>query len=69
MALGPGKYDALCTHVRNEAKARGAIVIVWGGEHGSGFSVQIAPEDTIEIPRALRRIAKEIEHDILGGSH
>lgn len=38
MALGPGKYDDLCTYVREKAKAEGAIVIVYGGERGQGFS-------------------------------
>ena len=40
MPIGPGKYDQLCTHVREIANARAAIIIVLDGEAGSGFSVQ-----------------------------
>ena len=52
MALGPGKYDDLATHVREHAKARAAIVIVIGGEKGSGFSVQT--EGGLVLPLPLR---------------
>lgn len=35
---GPGKYDQLCTMVREEAGAEGgAIVIIFDGNQGSGF--------------------------------
>lgn len=40
MSIGPGKYDELCTVVREGAQAEGAVVIVIGGNRGSGFSVQ-----------------------------
>jgi hypothetical protein len=40
VAVGPGKYDDLCTYVREKTVAAGAIVIVIGGARGSGFSVQ-----------------------------
>lgn len=40
MPLGPGKYDDVCTYVREETEASAAIVIVVGGKHGPGFSVQ-----------------------------
>jgi len=41
MPDGPGKYDDLCTLVRERAGADGAIVIVFGGTLGSGVSVQM----------------------------
>ena len=40
MALGPGKYDDLCTYVRKQAEADGAMVVVMNGNRGSGFSTQ-----------------------------
>jgi hypothetical protein len=62
MALGPGIYDALCTYVREQSQAEGAIVIVLGGELGSGFSVQIAEEAAaLNLPKLLREMAAEIE--------
>lgn len=42
MPTGPGKYDDLCTLVREGAQAQGAVVIVLNGNRGSGFAVQHA---------------------------
>jgi hypothetical protein len=61
MPIGPGKYDELCTHVREKAKAQGAIVIVFGGELGSGFSVQADPLTLKHLPSLLREVAGEME--------
>jgi hypothetical protein len=60
--IGPGKYDDLCTYVRVHAKAAGAIVIVFDGEHGPGFSCQLPPMALHKIATVLRTVAKEIEH-------
>lgn len=62
--IGPGKYDALCTKVREEAKADGAILIVFSGEHGSGFSVQADPLTTVNLPALLRDMADTVEQDL-----
>lgn len=61
MALGPGKYDALCTYVRETAQAEGAAVIVWGGIEGVGFSVQASVEQLNKLPAILRSMADTIE--------
>jgi hypothetical protein len=61
MALGPGKYDALCTEVREKAHAVGAVVLVFDGQHGSGFSAQLPLELTLRMPTMLRDMADEIE--------
>lgn len=61
MPLGPGKYDPLCTHVREQAGAAGAIVIVLNGVYGSGFSVQSTMDITAELSLMLREIADQIE--------
>ncbi|MGH8609138.1 MAG: hypothetical protein ACREX9_17510 [Gammaproteobacteria bacterium] len=59
--LGPGKYDALCTHVRETALAQAAIVIVLGGNNGSGFSVQTPNLQVLDkLPDLLETIAREI---------
>jgi len=60
MAQGPGKYDDLCTKVREEAQAVGAVVIVLNGNCGSGFSVQGPPELSIMLPELLESLASEI---------
>jgi len=40
MPIGPGKYDAVCTQVREQTKAQAVALMVLQGEHGSGFSNQ-----------------------------
>jgi hypothetical protein len=64
--IGPGKYDDLCTYVREQAKAAGVIVIVFEGEKGAGFSVQAPLAMQLQLPSVLRLIATQIEND-LGG--
>jgi len=39
-------------------------VIVFGGRLGSGFSVQAAFGQTLQLPRLLRDLAEQIERDI-----
>lgn len=60
MAVGPGKYDDLCTMVREKSKARGAIVIVFHGDKGSGFSCQADAMATLLLPELLEHMAKQI---------
>jgi hypothetical protein len=64
MPLGPGKYDALATYVRQKAKASGAMVMIFGGSKGEGFSIQASPELTLRLPELLRYIANEIERSM-----
>lgn len=61
MADGPGKYDFLCTLVRDLAKSEGAAVIVVNGELGSGFSVQLNEGLRLAMPAMLRLLADQIE--------
>jgi hypothetical protein len=66
MALGPGKYDAEATLVRSRTGG-GVVVIVFGGHKGHGFSVQASVELTMELPRILENIAREMRKDLKGG--
>ncbi len=60
----PGKYDELCTYVRELAHAEGVILIVINGVNGSGFSIQ-APKEALEkLPVTLEIIAAEIRKDL-----
>lgn len=59
--IGPGKYDDVCTQAREAAKAEGAIVLIFNGQHGQGFSCQLPPELMPAVPDMLRFIAEEIE--------
>jgi hypothetical protein len=64
MALGPGKYDDVCTMVTEQVgigeKGGGVIVIVLGGNKGSGFSCQADLRTTLLLPDMLEEIAKQI---------
>lgn len=64
MALGPGKYDTLCTEVRTKAKAESVILIIIGGDKGNGFSVQAEAGLTLKLPDILRSMADQIEESI-----
>jgi len=67
MPVGPGKYDDLCTYVREQAKGICNVVIVVDGVKGSGFSVQATTmEVQLSLPALLRKIAKEIERSLRG---
>lgn len=61
MASGPGKYDDLCTTVRDLARSEGAAVIVINGCLGSGFSVQLTEGLRLAMPAMLRLLADQIE--------
>ena len=67
MAIGPGKYDDLCTQVREQTEAEGAIVAVFNGKRGTGFSVQGTVEVHLKLPSILREMANQIERDGVGG--
>lgn len=57
---GPGKYDEACSMARESTKASGVLLVVFGGEKGSGFSVQAPPEIVVAIPDILEEMAAQI---------
>lgn len=62
MPLGPGKYDDACTQAREATGAGTAVLIVIGGHHGPGFSVQ--SDDAVVLaglPALLRSVADQIQ--------
>ncbi len=62
---GPGKYDELCTSVREQAQAKCAIVLIFDGKDGSGFSCQCQMNGPLfNLPAVLRDMANEIESDL-----
>lgn len=65
MALGPGKYDGLCSTTRIAADADAVALIVLNGTHGSGFSIQShGPDVMLMLPELLRHMADHIEKDL-----
>ncbi len=67
MPLGKGKYDDLCTYVRETAKAKSALILVFGGKEGDGFSAQVTGEFIAKIPKILRDTAQQIEDSFKKG--
>ena len=63
MALGPGKYDDLCTEVREKAEAEGVILIVFNGNKGQGLSCQLPLKHTLAVSHILRDLVDLIEKD------
>lgn len=62
MAIGPGKYDAVCRLVRNETGGD-VVVIVIGGRLGNGFSCQASLATTLALPGLLEEMARQIRKD------
>lgn len=66
MPIGPGKYDDLCSLLRVQTDAEACVVIVLGGNKGSGFSVQSRGRPLLVLPELLESLAKQIREDIDG---
>jgi hypothetical protein len=67
MPQGEGKYDAICTYARQETNADAAAVLIVGGDHGEGFSVQGDVIFLRCLPDLLRHMADQIEQDVNRG--
>jgi hypothetical protein len=61
--IGPGKYDNVCTAVREHTNAEGVLIIVLGGYLGNDFSAQLTQEDALKLPGMLRHIIAQLEAD------
>jgi hypothetical protein len=62
----PGKYDGLCTAVREAAEADGAIIVIFNGNQGHGFSMQALDASLIEIvPGILEKMAADIRQQLI----
>jgi hypothetical protein len=65
MTIGPGKYDDICTVVREDTNADLAIVIVLSGKYGDGFSCQTVDPMVMErVPEMLETVAEQIRKDM-----
>ena len=64
MPIGPGVYDDLATHCREQAEGEGVVLLILGGKHGGGFSVQCPAERYPDLIAILRHVATSIESDI-----
>jgi hypothetical protein len=67
MPMGPGRYDHLCTYVREAAQAKGALVIIIDGKHGPGFACQADALTTASLPDILEQVARQIREGFQQG--
>jgi len=67
MPIGPGKYDDLCTKVREQTHARGVLLIVIGGDKGQGFACEADLSTTLLLPDLLEDVARSIRVDMQKG--
>ena len=67
MSWGPGKYDDLCSLVRDKSGASSVLLVILDGNKGNGFSCQTDLAGTLALPDLLEMVAKQIrEHGIAG---
>jgi len=69
MAIGPGKYDDICTMVRervgiDDRQGGGVFVIVVGGNRGNGFSCQCDLQTMTTLPDMLQHIVDQMRGDM-----
>lgn len=62
MAIGPGKYDDMCSYVREQVGGS-VIVIVVDGNRGNGFACQTGVETVLALPDILESVARQIRED------
>jgi hypothetical protein len=64
VSIGPGKYDEVCTIVREETDADCVVVMVIGGKKGDGFSCQVTDLQMMKgLPELLEDMARQIRED------
>lgn len=63
MPKGPGNYNDVCTQVREQTQALGAVLIIFDGDRGNGFSVQAPEELSVQLPEILEFVAATIGSD------
>lgn len=56
-----GKYTGLCEELRDRTASDGAVVMIYNGKHGNGFSIVGAPEFHAAMPFVLRYMADKLE--------
>ena len=60
MTTGSGKYDDVCTTVRERTGARCVVIMVVDGDKGNGFSVQCEEAWLKYLPDILQDMAERI---------
>ncbi|MDE2095697.1 MAG: hypothetical protein KGL39_00440 [Patescibacteria group bacterium] len=64
MDIRPGEYDDIVADVMERMRAVGAILLVFSGNRGSGFSVHVPIAFAEGLPEMLWNMADQVEKDI-----
>lgn len=62
--FGPGKYDDLCTEIRERTGSTAVVLLIADGNKGPGFSVQATFEMLLTLPNALDELSNSIRADL-----
>jgi hypothetical protein len=64
--IGPGKYDDICTEIRERTESTLCCLIIGGGNKGDGMSLQLVNDPSLILPTvmALRAVADQLENDL-----
>ena len=62
--IGAGVYDDLTTVIRDKTQAEGVVLMIFGGNRGSGFSVQAPAEIMAKLPELLEAAAMGVRSDM-----
>jgi len=61
----PGKYDVFCVDALEKTNAECAVLMIFHGNRGNGFSVNSTSMDIVySLPEKLRDMADQIENDL-----
>ena len=61
----PGKYNDLCVDALEKTNAECAVLMIFHGQRGNGFSVNARSMDIVyTLPEKLRDMADQIENDL-----
>lgn len=66
------QYEELCEKIRRDLHAAGAVVIVFRGDHGSGYGIRAdpaLPAIAPALPTILRDMADQLELDNSHNAH
>lgn len=63
------KYSALCTEIREKYRAAGVVLMILGGDEGSGFLIQADDNAQAQIPEFLELAANKMRQTRMKRGH
>ena len=67
MPIGPGKFDSLCTHAREQSGGVAAAVVILSEDGCGGLSVQCPADYQRHLVAIFRNVADTIEREFKSG--